>query len=129
MKTSFFFRSKVAQIVNILVSIVAVILLELDIKALGFLIGASLVTSLCVFPARAYQVCWPVQIFLIAVLALGLNLWVTYVAFCIFFPALLLMIKDADRVTLLGTYMLSVFVPPLFIAFTFFLQKGLMLFI
>lgn len=116
MKKDYFLSSKIALALNVVLSVAGFVVFGIDVSGLGLLLGAALATGLCASPEKAFKICLPVQLFLLAALALGAGVWFVYAVFFLAFPMLLCLLKDADRVSVLVSYLLGVFLPLIGIA-------------
>ena len=111
MKKDYFLSSKIALALNVVLSGAGFVVFGIDVSGLGLLLGAALATGLCASPEKAFKICLPVQLFLLAALALGAGVWFVYAEFFLAFPMLLCLLKDANRVSVLVSYLLGVFLP------------------
>lgn len=122
-KRDFFWKSKLVLAVDVLLSVIAFAEFGFSPAALGFLLGAAIVTSLCTHPDKALWICLPVQLVLLAAVVLGAGVWYIYPLFFLLFPVLLYVAKDADRLALVVSYPVGLILPLVAIAAALGIEK------
>ena len=122
-KKDFFLKSKIALFLNVILSIAAFLFFDISVAGLGLLVGVSFVTCASITPSRAIQLSLSVLTILITLIAIGVNVWVVYPIFFMTFPLLLIITKDADRLSILGSYALGVVFPLVGIGLAVGLEK------
>ncbi len=78
---------------------------------LGFLCGAALATTLCTMPDKAMLNCVFIQLILVALLGVGMVVWLGFLVLFVIQGAILVFQKDTGRLNLLITYILGVILP------------------
>lgn len=122
-KKDFFLKSKIALFLNVILSIAAFLFFDISVAGLGFLVGVSFATCASITPSRAIQLSLSVLTISITLIAIGVNVWVVYPIFFMTFPLLLIITKDADRLSILGSYALGVVFPLVGIGLAVGLEK------
>ena len=122
-KKDFFLKSKIALFLNVILSIAAFLFFDISVAGLGLLVGVSFATCASITPSRAIQLSLSVLTILITLIAIGVNVWVVYPIFFVTFPLLLIITKDADRLSILGSYALGVVFPLVGIGLAVGLEK------
>lgn len=123
MKRDFFWKAKLVLAVDVLLSVIAFVEFGFSPAALGFLLGAAIVTSLCTHPDKALWICLPVQLVLLAAVVLGAGVWYVYPLFFLLYPVLLYVAKDADRLALVVSYPVGMILPLVAIAAALGIEK------
>lgn len=122
-KKDFFLKSKIALFLNVILSIAAFLFFDISVAGLGLLVGVSFATCASITPSRAIQLSLSVLTILITLIAIGVNVWVVYPIFFMTFPLLLIITKDADQLSILGSYALGLVFPLVGIGLAVGLEK------